>query len=172
MLKQDRQSELIRSDYALGYPHFFSLLLLTSDDIMYKTVSLDPCGNQRQWNKKEMELQKKIPWGSTHDEIINVLWKLQGVDMTLKGFCFRSWNRKRLRNGWKNYLPCTISIWTRDPTSQMRGCIISDGTNLSKSCKLRGKVCYNNWKISPCLCVAYVRYSLCVKPLQILRHPT
>ena len=73
MLKQDRQSELIRSDYALGYPHFFSLLLLTSDDIMYKTVSLDPCGNQRQWNKKEMELQKKIPWGSTHDEIINVL---------------------------------------------------------------------------------------------------
>lgn len=72
MLKQDSQSKVIGSDYALGYPHFFSLLLLTSDDIIHKTVSLDPSGNQRQWNKKEMELQKKILWGITDDDIINV----------------------------------------------------------------------------------------------------
>lgn len=54
MPKQARKSNIIRSDYALGYPLFYSLLLLMSDDTMHIRFSLDPSWNQLEAVKQEI----------------------------------------------------------------------------------------------------------------------
>lgn len=54
MPKQARKSTLIRSDCALGYPFFFSLLFLTSDDTIHRRFSLDPSGNQLEAVQQEI----------------------------------------------------------------------------------------------------------------------